>query len=100
MNSLFSQPKSTGESKTKPTQASVKELRGSGLSPDLIVCRSEMPIGEEVKKKISNFCHVRPESVCLNIIAKHKHPSHLNFSPLTGDMHSRLHINLQSAPDA
>ena len=57
------QPKSTGESKTKPTQASVKELRGSGLSPDLIVCRSDMPIIEEVKKKISNFCHVRPDRV-------------------------------------
>lgn len=61
--SLVPQPKSTGESKTKPTQASVKELRGSGLSPDLIVCRSEMPIIEEVKKKISNFCHVKPEQV-------------------------------------
>ena len=48
------QPKSTGEAKTKPTQASVRELRGLGLSPDLIVCRSEGPICEEVKKKISN----------------------------------------------
>nr|CAG4647826.1 EOG090X04HX [Moina brachiata]SVE92952.1 EOG090X04HX [Moina brachiata] len=61
--SLVPQPKSTGESKTKPTQASVKELRGSGLSPDLIVCRSEMPIVEEVKQKISNFCHVKPDQV-------------------------------------
>ena len=41
----------------------MKELRGSGLSPDLIVCRSEMPIGEDVKKKVSNFCHVKPERV-------------------------------------
>jgi len=57
------QPKSTGESKTKPTQASVKELRGSGISPDFIVYLSEMPIIEEVEKKISNFCHVKAEQV-------------------------------------
>ena len=62
-NQFHVQPKSTGESKTKPTQASVKELRGSGLSPDLIVCRSEMPIIDEVKQKISNFCHVKPDRV-------------------------------------
>lgn len=56
-------PRSTGEPKTKPTQASVRELRGLGLSPDLIVVRSEVAIGQEVKKKISNFCHVAPEQV-------------------------------------
>lgn len=58
-----SQPKATGEAKTKPTQSSVRELRGLGLSPDLIVCRSEHPIGQEVKDKISNFCHVPPDQV-------------------------------------
>lgn len=57
------QPRATGEPKTKPTQASVRELRGLGLSPDLIVCRSENPIGQTVKEKISNFCHVAPEQV-------------------------------------
>ncbi|CAK9823552.1 CTP synthase [Anthophora retusa] len=61
--SLVPQPKSTGEPKTKPTQSSVRELRGLGLSPDLIVCRSEKPIGDSVKEKISNFCHVAPEQV-------------------------------------
>nr|CAG4642448.1 EOG090X04HX [Evadne anonyx] len=61
--SLVPQPKSTGESKTKPTQASVKELRGAGITPDLIVCRSEMPIIEEVKNKLSHFCHVKPNQV-------------------------------------
>uniref|UniRef100_A0A1A9VYY9 CTP synthase n=1 Tax=Glossina austeni TaxID=7395 RepID=A0A1A9VYY9_GLOAU len=61
--SLVPSPSSTGEPKTKPTQASVKELRGFGLSPDLIVCRSEEPIGIEVKEKISNFCHVAPDQV-------------------------------------
>jgi CTP synthase len=62
-NCSYIQPRTTGEPKTKPTQASVRELRGLGLSPDLIVCRSENPIGQAVKDKISNFCHVAPEQV-------------------------------------
>lgn len=57
------QPRTTGEHKTKPTQSSVRELRGLGLSPDIIVCRSEKPIGQEVKDKISNFCHVAPGQI-------------------------------------
>ncbi|CAH1113403.1 unnamed protein product [Psylliodes chrysocephalus] len=61
--SLVPQPKTTGEHKTKPTQTSVRELRGLGLSPDIIVCRSEKPIGQSVKEKISNFCHVAPEQI-------------------------------------
>lgn len=61
--SLVPQPKSTGEHKTKPTQASVRELRGLGLSPDLIVCRSDAQINGSVKEKISNFCHVNPDQV-------------------------------------
>lgn len=61
--SLIPQPKSAGEPKTKPTQSSVRELRGLGLSPDLIICRSENPICDSIKDKISNFCHVPPEQV-------------------------------------
>ncbi|XP_073984268.1 CTP synthase isoform X4 [Rhodnius prolixus] len=68
--SLVPQPKSTGEPKTKPTQASVRELRGLGLSPDLIVCRSEFPITDTVKSKISMFCHVPPEQVfCIHDVS-------------------------------
>ncbi len=44
-------------------QASVRELRGLGISPDLIVCRSEKPVDDSVKAKISNFCHVEPDQV-------------------------------------
>ena len=61
--SLVPQPKATGEHKTKPTQASVRELRGLGISPDLIVCRSEKPIDDSVRDKISNFCHVEKDQV-------------------------------------
>lgn len=61
--SLIPSPSATGEPKTKPTQASVRELRGLGLSPDLIICRSEKPVGSAIKDKISNFCHVAPNQV-------------------------------------
>jgi len=61
--SLLPSPKSTGEMKTKPTQHSIRSLRGLGLSPDLIMCRSNVPIFSNIKDKISNFCHVPPEQV-------------------------------------
>ncbi len=49
---------STGELKTKPTQHSVKELRSIGIQPDAIICRSEHPISDDIKAKISLFCDV------------------------------------------
>ena len=52
-----------GELKTKPTQHSVKELRSIGISPDVLVCRSEQPIPDKERKKIALFCNVRPEAV-------------------------------------
>lgn len=51
------------EQKTKPTQHSVRELRGLGLSPDVIICRSERELEASVKAKVSNFCHVPPDQV-------------------------------------
>ena len=44
--------------KTKPTQASVKELQGMGIQPDIIVCRSEHPLDDGIKDKIALFCNV------------------------------------------
>uniref|UniRef100_A0A7N8YHF9 CTP synthase n=1 Tax=Mastacembelus armatus TaxID=205130 RepID=A0A7N8YHF9_9TELE len=61
--SLIPQPSTTGEQKTKPTQNSVRELRGLGLSPDLIMCRCATPVETAVKEKISMFCHVEPTQV-------------------------------------
>src|SRR5687767_12121707 len=54
---------STGELKTKPTQQSVRELRSMGIQPDVIVCRADRPIPEDVKDKIALFCDVDPEAV-------------------------------------
>jgi CTP synthase len=53
----------TGEQKTKPTQHSVTELRSRGIQPDAIVCRSNMPISEGLKRKISALCDVSMEAV-------------------------------------
>ena len=52
-----------GEQKTKPTQHSVKELRGLGITPNILVCRSTKPMTEETKEKLAAFCHVAPEAV-------------------------------------
>jgi CTP synthase len=52
-----------GELKTKPTQHSVKELRGIGIQPDVLLCRCERPIPADERRKIALFCNVRPESV-------------------------------------
>jgi len=54
------------EIKTKPTQHSVKELRGYGIQPDIIVCRSEKHIGQDIKEKISLFCNVPTKAVISN----------------------------------
>lgn len=54
------------EVKTKPTQHSVKELRGYGIQPDMIVCRSEKYIDDELKAKISLFCNVSKQAVISN----------------------------------
>jgi CTP synthase len=51
------------EIKTKPTQHSVKELRAIGIQPDILLCRSEVPIPQEVKEKIGLFCNVPTQAV-------------------------------------
>lgn len=57
----------SGEMKTKPTQASVKELQGMGIQPDVIVCRSELPLDNGIKDKIALFCNVPSDHVLQNL---------------------------------
>ena len=57
----------SGEIKTKPTQASVKELQGMGIQPDIIVCRSEHPLDQAIKDKIALFCNVPDSHVLQNL---------------------------------
>lgn len=55
--------KAAGEHKTKPTQHSVKELRSIGIQPDIILCRCEVPVTNELKRKIALFCDVDSDAV-------------------------------------
>lgn len=57
---------SSGEYKTKPTQHSVKELRGLGIAPDVLVLRAEGDIDDEIREKIAMFCNVKPDCVICN----------------------------------
>ena len=55
--------RASGEMKTKPTQQSVGKLREIGIQPDVLICRTEQPMTDEMTKKISLFCNVRPGAV-------------------------------------
>ncbi|MEC8252332.1 MAG: CTP synthase [Planctomycetota bacterium] len=55
--------RASGELKTKPTQQSVGKLREIGIQPHVLVCRTEVPMDEDMPRKISLFCNVRPENV-------------------------------------
>jgi len=59
----------SGELKTKPTQHSVRDLREIGIQPDLIVCRTERALSQEIKNKISLFCNLDSENVIQNLDA-------------------------------
>lgn len=59
--------KASGELKTKPTQASVKDLQGMGIQPDIIVCRSELPLDDGIRSKIAQFCNVPKTHVIQNL---------------------------------
>lgn len=58
--------KSSGEYKSKPTQHSVKELQGMGISPDIVILRSDTPVGQDILDKISLFCNVKKDCVINN----------------------------------
>ena len=60
----------TGELKTKPTQHSVKALQESGVQPDILVCRCEQSIGEEIRHKLALFCNVKKEAVIESVDAE------------------------------
>ncbi|XP_023214939.1 CTP synthase 1-like isoform X1 [Centruroides sculpturatus] len=94
--SLIIQPKATGEHKTKPTQANVRELRGLGLSPDFIICRSEKPVTTEVKDKVSNFCHVSLNQViCIHDVPSIYHvPLLLEEQNVVSAIANRLNLKL------
>uniref|UniRef100_A0A8C7P904 CTP synthase n=1 Tax=Oncorhynchus mykiss TaxID=8022 RepID=A0A8C7P904_ONCMY len=98
--SLVPQPSATGEQKTKPTQNSVRELRGLGLSPDLIMCRCSTSLENSVKEKISMFCHVEPEQViCVaDVSSIYRVPLLLENQGVVGYFCQRLDLPIETRP--
>ncbi|XP_075907016.1 CTP synthase 1-like [Nelusetta ayraudi] len=98
--SLIPQPNTTGEQKTKPTQSSVRELRGLGLSPDLIMCRCSMPLERAVKEKISMFCHVEPTQViCVQDVSTvYRVPLLLEDQGVVSYFCQRLNLPVETSP--
>ncbi|MDO5039919.1 CTP synthase [Clostridium sp.] len=83
-----------GELKTKPTQHSVKELRTIGIQPDIIVCRSEKELSDDIKNKIGLFCNVDGRSVIQNLDAEHLYevPLMLHSEGLDNLVCEKLHL--------
>ena len=71
--------KSSDEIKTKPTQHSVKELRSLGIQPDIIICRSEIPLPRDQRKKISLFCNVDIDNVIETVDVKTIYEAPISF---------------------
>ena len=86
--------KASGEMKTKPTQMSVKALQSMGIWPDILVCRSDYPVDESMRKKIALFCNVKPEHVLQNLDAKslYEVPLMMEEENLAGAVCECLHI--------
>ncbi len=94
--SLIPYLRAAGELKTKPTQHSVKELRSIGIQPDVIICRTERPIGRSLKEKIALFCDVDPEAViqALDAPTIYEVPLILEQEGLGRIVLRRLHLDL------
>ena len=88
----------TGELKTKPTQHSVRELRSVGIQPDVIVCRSDRPVSDDLRDKISLFCDVEPRAVIplLTMPTIYEVPLVLEKADLGEYVVERLHLPADS----
>jgi CTP synthase len=89
--------KVAGELKTKPTQHSVKELRGIGIQPDILICRSEHPLPDAERAKIALFTNVPEDSVftSLDVDTIYKVPRALHEQGLDDVVIKRLHLDCQ-----
>ncbi len=89
-----------GEMKTKPTQHSVKELRGLGVSPDIIVLRTDGAVSEETRNKVALFCNVEPDCVIedSNVDILYEAPIMLEKSNFTAIVSRELGLN-DNPPD-
>jgi CTP synthase len=90
-----------GELKTKPTQHSVKTLLESGVQPDIIVCRTEKHLNQNIRNKIALFCNVEPSSVIESIDAKtiYEVPLLMREEKLDMEVLRKLHLPSERPPD-
>ena len=93
--------KAAKELKTKPTQHSVRMLSQEGVRPDVIVCRTEHPLSEEIKRKIALFCNVKPNAVieAMDAGTIYEVPMKMLQEGLDVIVLKKLQINGYSAPD-
>lgn len=91
----------TGELKTKPTQHSVRELRSIGISPDMIVARSDFPVDEELREKIALFCDVERRAVVPMVTTPilYEVPLLLEKAKVGEYLLERLKLQARSQPD-
>ena len=85
----------SNEIKSKPTQHSVKELQSLGIKPDILVCRSEIPIPESIKEKLALFCNVWKEDVIANLTVDNLYavPLMLEKEGLAIQICKKLHLS-------
>ncbi len=93
--------KAAKELKTKPTQHSVKELLAEGIQPDILVCRTEMPLPMELRKKLALFCNVNLNSVIEAIDADtiYDVPMNMKKEKLDERVLAKLKIHTKNEPD-
>ena len=86
-----------GELKTKPTQHSVRELREIGISPDILLCRSDRPLPADLRKKIGLFCNVQENAVisALDVATIYEVPLAFHEQVLDDLIVTNLHLNEQ-----
>ncbi len=90
--------KVAGEMKTKPTQHSVKELRSIGIQPDILLCRCEMAIPADEKRKIALFCNVRESAVIEGLDAPSIYDVPLDYHRQGLDSEVLKHFRIDDAP--
>ncbi|KRN89425.1 CTP synthase [Ligilactobacillus ceti] len=91
--------KAAGEMKTKPTQHSVKELRGLGIQPNLLVLRTEQHVSRDMRNKIANFCDVEPEAVIesMDVDTLYQIPLNLQAQKMDDIVCEHLHLDQPEA---
>lgn len=90
-----------GELKTKPTQHSVKELQSKGIQPDILLCRSDRPIGLEERRKLALFCNIKPECVieALDVTTIYQVPISYHYQGFDREVSKHFGLEAKTSPD-